>query len=92
MLAIVLLSYKVPLAVVEEHTAAHRAYMKQLHEEGHLVASGPFVPRTGGALLIRAEDRAGVERLLAVDPFNTNGVADYDIRMWAPTLGASLFG
>ena len=40
------------LPVVEEH----RSYMRSLHEQGILLASGPMDPRTGGMLLLRVPD------------------------------------
>ena len=50
MLVLVTLSYRVPLAEVDVHTPAHRAYLKTLFDAKKLIASGPFVPREGGAL------------------------------------------
>ena len=91
MIALVLISYLVPLEEVERHTAGHRAFLALLHERGALIASGPFVPRTGGALLMRGDSREAIERALAGDPFLTEGVARHDVREWSPTLGRALF-
>lgn len=90
MLAIVLIHYKVSLDTVNAHTLAHRAYLAQLHEQGLLVASGPFVPRTGGALLLRVPDEATISSIIAKDPFHIEGVAEHEVRVWAPTIGATL--
>ena len=91
MLAIVLISYNAPMEVIERHTAAHRAFLKLLFDAGHLVSSGPFVPRTGGMLLLRGESLSAIEALLANDPFRVHGVATHDLREWAPTLGREVF-
>jgi uncharacterized protein YciI len=88
MLAIVSLIYKVPLETVLEHVADHRAYCAELHARGHLLASGPYAPRVGGAFLMRAEGEAEVRALLEGDPFKQRGVADYDVKMWVPAIGA----
>jgi uncharacterized protein YciI len=87
MLAIVIISYEVSMEVVAEHTGDHRAYLKSLYEQGKLIASGPFAPRTGGALLLRVEREDEIAKIIAGDPFHTRGVARHDARVWVPTLG-----
>jgi uncharacterized protein YciI len=88
MLVLVTLSYRVPLAEVDVHTPAHRAYLKTLFDAKKLIASGPFVPREGGALLLRVESEDEVKAIIAADPFSVNGIADYLVRVWSPTFGA----
>lgn len=90
MLAIVLITYKASLDTVNAHTPAHRTYLAELHQRGALVASGPFVPRTGGALILRVEREEEIATIIAGDPFHTNEVADYEVRGWAPTIGKDL--
>jgi uncharacterized protein YciI len=87
-IAIVLIHYKVPLDVVAQHTADHRAYLGALNAQGKVLASGPFVPRTGGALLLRVAHEAEAQAIVDGDPFKLRGVADHEVRVWAPTLGA----
>jgi len=86
-LAIVLITYTAPMETVGEHTPAHRAYLAALNAQGKLLASGPFVPRTGGALLLRVADEAEAKAILDGDPFKQRGVATHDLRVWAPTIG-----
>ena len=76
---IVLLTYKLPLAEVERHLAAHREYLDRQYAAGTFLCSGPQNPRTGGVILCRAADRAAVE-----DPFRIHGVADYEIIEFSP--------
>ena len=66
MYALVILKYRVPLDVVEAVTDAHRAYLRELKAAGTLVASGPFNPRTGGALLLPWNPVLGREGLDAL--------------------------
>ena len=75
---IVLLTYKLPLAEVERHLAAHREYLDRQYAAGTFLCSGPQNPRTGGVILCRAADRA------AEDPFRIHGVADYEIIEFSP--------
>ena len=72
---IVLLTYKLPLAEVERHLAAHREYLDRQYAAGTFLCSGPQNPRT---------DRAAVETLTAEDPFRIHGVADYEIIEFSP--------
>ena len=81
---IVLLTYKLPLAEVERHLAAHREYLDRQYAEGTFLCSGPQNPRTGGVILCRAADRAAVETLTAEDPFRIHGFADYEIIEFSP--------
>ena len=53
MYAIAILRYRKPLEEVLQHLDAHRAYCQGLKQEGLLIASGPFTPRSGGALVLR---------------------------------------
>ncbi|WP_199421709.1 YciI family protein [Actinotalea solisilvae] len=75
---------------------AHRAFLGDLHDAGTLLASGPWAGPThgvqaepdGALLLVRAEDVAGVERLLDADPFALAGlVAGRSVRPWTPVFG-----
>ena len=83
-LFIVLLTYKLPLAEVERHLAAHREYLDRQYAAGTFLCSGPQNPRTGGVILCRAADRAAVETLTAEDPFRIHGVTDYEIIEFSP--------
>lgn len=91
MYAIAILRYRKPLDEVLVHVDAHRAYLRTLHAEGRLIASGPLVPRNGGALLLRVPDGedmlAVLDRIRDEDPFSRAGVAQYEIWPWAPNIG-----
>lgn len=85
----VLYSYG-PAEEQARHRPAHRAYLGQLLEQGHLLVSGPFTDgQDEGALLVfRAESAAEVEELLHQDPMYLNGVVTgMRIRAWNPVLG-----
>ena len=73
-----------------ESRPAHRAWQAELYEAGTVLASGPLDndPVPGGLLLLQADDRAEIERLLATDPYASIGVIDETIiREWTPVFG-----
>ncbi len=90
MYALAIIRYRRPLDEVLTHIDAHRAYLGELKANGTLLASGPFEPRAGGALLLRVPDEGSAAALDAIrdgDPFIQKGVAQYELLPWAPTYG-----
>jgi uncharacterized protein YciI len=90
MYAIAIIRYRRPLEEVLPHLEAHRAYLGELKEQGKLVASGPLVPRSGGALLLRIPDgiiHAELDRIRNGDPYVKAGVAQYELLPWDPGIG-----
>ncbi|MEU9048116.1 MULTISPECIES: YciI family protein [unclassified Kitasatospora] len=66
---------------------AHRALLSRLHEEGRLVAAGPWRDDSG-ALLVFDVERAELDRVLADDPYyRTPGVEVLGVREWTPVVG-----
>lgn len=90
MYALAILRYRRSLEEVLTVVDEHRAYLRTLQERGVLIASGPFDPRSGGGLLLRVPDDAVQETLDAVrdnDPFTKQGMVQYEVLPWAPTIG-----
>ena len=90
MYALAILRYRRPLEEVLPSLEAHRAYLRGLMEQGLLLASGPFDPRSGGALLLRVPDddvQGTLDRIRDGDPFSVRGLAQYELLPWAPALG-----
>lgn len=83
---IAILTYKKPLSVVDRFLAAHREYLAEHYAAGDFIASGPQTPRVGGVIMIKADDRASVDSIISQDPFNINGIADYQIVEFTPTM------
>jgi len=88
---VVILTYTKPLAEVDAHLQAHRAWLKSQYDAGVFVASGRQSPPVGGVILARGADRAALEKILAQDPFNSNGVAQYHVIQFTPSLTAPQF-
>ncbi|WP_454043767.1 YciI family protein [Cellulosimicrobium sp. Marseille-Q8652] len=72
--------------------AEHRAFLRGLHEQGTLLASGPL-PATedapaGALLVLDAASPAAVTEILDADPFAHAGlVAERTVRPWSPVIG-----
>ena len=83
---IVLLTYKADLAELDKHLDAHRAWLREGVASGRLMVAGRLVPRIGGAMFVRAADRAEAEAWLRTDPFAIADVADYQLLEYDPTV------
>ena len=84
---IVLLTYKVPIEMIDSHRAAHVAWLREALEAGTLLAAGRQVPLTGGMLLVRG-DLAAAQAWTANDPFAIHDLADYSFTEAAVSLTA----
>ena len=85
--AFVALKYTAPLERILQTVERHRAYLRELHAQGKMVASGPFVPREGGGLLLRIDDASEIAPLLAKDPYHLEGLCTDTIYVWDPGVG-----
>lgn len=83
---LVILTYKKPLSEVDRFLAAHREYLARHYAAGDFIASGPQTPRVGGVIMMKATDRAAIDAIIAQDPFNINGIADYQVVEFTPTM------
>jgi uncharacterized protein YciI len=90
MYALALIRYRRPLDEVLPYVDEHRAYLRELQSKGLLLASGPFHPRSGGALLLRLPDEdtiAALDRIRDDDPFTKRAIAQYELLPWNPVIG-----
>jgi uncharacterized protein YciI len=83
---IVSLTYRVPLERIDAAIEEHVAFLARHYEAGHFLASGRKVPRTGGVILADGLDRDALDRVLAEDPFHREGLADYEVIEFSPTM------
>lgn len=79
-------TYRKPLEEVDRFLQAHREYLARHYAAGDFIASDPQTPRVGGVIMIKAENRIEVDAIIAKDPFNINGIADYQIVEFTPTM------
>ena len=83
---VAILTYKKPLADVDRYLQAHRDFLACHYAAGDLLASGPRVPRIGGVIMLKSSTREAVDAILAEDPFQINGIAEYNVIEFTPTL------
>ena len=91
MYALAIVRYRLPIEEVDEgHREAHRDYLRGLKKQGLLIASGPFKPHFGGALLLRVPDADAAETLDRIrddDPFTAHKLAQYELLVWDVKTG-----
>ncbi len=83
---VVLVTYTADLAEVDRHLPAHVEYLKAQYENGALLMSGRRVPRVGGVLLMACAGQDELWQALRQDPFYVNGVADYQVLRFTPSM------
>lgn len=83
---IAILTYKKPLEEVDRFLQAHRDYLTEHYTAGDFITSGPQTPRVGGVIMMKAENRTAVDTIITQDPFYINGIADYQIVEFTPTM------
>lgn len=76
--------YKAPLEKINEVRDRHRAFLDVGYKRGMILMSGPQVPRIGGVIIGRAESMEDFASLLADDPYQVEGVAEYKFMEFTP--------
>jgi uncharacterized protein YciI len=76
---VLLLSYVRPLEEVDALMQEHVAWLDEHYEAGQFVVSGRRIPRTGGVIIARGDDRGEIERIAERDPFVSAGVATCEL-------------
>jgi uncharacterized protein YciI len=76
---VLLLTYVKPLPEVDALMSEHVAWLDEQYDAGRFLVSGRQIPRTGGVIVARGDDREEIEALAASDPFVTGGVATCDV-------------
>jgi uncharacterized protein YciI len=76
---VLMLNYIRPLGEVDALMRDHVAWLNEHYDAGRFVVSGRRVPRTGGVIVARGDDRDEIERIAASDPFVTGGVATCEV-------------
>jgi uncharacterized protein YciI len=71
----------------------HLVWMKQQHETGTILFSGPTADRKYGVYVIRAGGRDEAERIAAGDPYTAAGFCAFELLEWEvhQILGAGPF-
>jgi uncharacterized protein YciI len=88
---VLLLTYTKPLAEVDALMRQHMAWLNGHYADGRFIVSGRQVPRTGGVILARGDDRDEIEALAAKDPFVSGGVATCEVVQFRASQTAAGF-
>ena len=83
---IAIITYKKPLSEVDRFLQAQREYLAKHYVAVDFIYSGSQSPRVGGVIMIKAENRTVVDAIVAQAPFNINGIAEYQIVEFTPTM------
>lgn len=74
-----------PVKPREEWTVSldqHLVWMKQQHDAGNILFSGPTPDRKLGVYVIRAGSRQEAENVAASDPYTAAGFCAFDLIEW----------
>ena len=78
-LCIIELTYKVELAQIDAHMAAHMRFLRKHYANGTFLLSGRKIPREGGIILAAGKSREEIEAIAREDPFCANGLAEFRV-------------
>lgn len=81
---LILIHYKKPIEIIDQHLAEHRAYLDKGYKKNYFMISGPCNPRTGGVIISQLKERDQLEELLKQDPFRIHDLIDYKIIEFEP--------
>ena len=82
---IINLTYKTALEKVDQFIDEHIEFINKHYASGHFLASGRKIPRTGGIILSNVKSQVELEKILALDPFKKNEIADYKLIEFVPS-------
>jgi uncharacterized protein YciI len=60
----------------------HLVWMKQQHEAGKILFSGPTTDRKYGVYVIRAAGKGEAEKIAASDPYTAAGFCAFELLEW----------
>lgn len=60
----------------------HLIWMKQQHQAGKILFSGPTTDRKYGVYVIRAESKQEAEQIAASDPYTAAGFCAFELLEW----------
>jgi uncharacterized protein YciI len=88
---ILLLRYVRPVEEVDALMRKHMAWLNEHYDAGRFVVSGRQIPRTGGVIVARGDDRDEIEGIAAADPFVSGGVATCEVIQFRASQAAKGF-
>ncbi|EAP96455.1 YciI family protein [Vibrio splendidus] len=86
---IISLTYQVSLEEIDAFIPEHVDYLNEQYAKGYFILSGRKEPRTGGVIISTISDRNELNEILALDPFNREGLANYEVTEIVPTKASN---
>ncbi|PTP77898.1 MULTISPECIES: YciI family protein [Vibrio] len=86
---IICLTYQVSLEEIDAFIPEHVDYLNEQYAKGYFILSGRKEPRTGGVIISTIRDRNELNEVLALDPFNREGLANYEVTEIVPTKASN---
>ncbi|WP_052878365.1 YciI family protein [Vibrio coralliirubri] len=86
---IISLTYQVSLEEIDAFIPEHVDYLNEQYAKGYFILSGRKEPRTGGVIISTISDRNELNEVLALDPFNREGLANYEVTEIVPTKASN---
>lgn len=80
------LVYCVPIEKIEEILPAHIKFLEEQYKSGHFIASGRKKPRIGGIIIAKDMGIDELNNIINQDPYKINGLAEYSITEFIPTM------
>jgi uncharacterized protein YciI len=68
----------------EQGLGPHATYIKQLLDQGRLMAGGRLLDTDGGLAIVRVGSLAEAQAIFAADPAITSGIFVGEVRGWQP--------
>lgn len=68
--------------IFDRYVAAHRAYVRQLIDQGHRAKTGYWGELGGGMMIFEADSWAIAQTIVAEDPLVKNHCVDYELHEW----------
>ena len=88
---IVSLTYICELEEIDKILPEHIEYLKNQYKKGNFIASGRKIPRTGGIILSKLDNKEKLEKVLNEDPFKINNLAKYEIQEFISSMTSNEF-
>jgi uncharacterized protein YciI len=73
------LTYKAELSEIDAHMKAHVAFLNKHYAAGTFLISGRKIPRDGGIIIAVGKTKPELESILAEDPFQKHGLAEFRV-------------
>ena len=71
-----------PQEQIQQHVGEHSAWLKQHHDAGNIVASGPSPDGPSGIWVLRANSREDAKKLADAHPYHAKGLRSYEMYEW----------